>query len=328
MYRSIIVPLDGSARSHAALPIAARLAKVAGATLDLVRVHLNERADLADDPSWDAMFAEGERRYLESLALAYESVIGGSVGTALLDAPVASAIAEFANARVAPLIVMTARGRTGLRRAFLGSTSDGLVRAADVPVLILRDHSPDDEAPAWRFNPRPFARIVVPLDGTAYAECAIAHAVTIARSMDATLHLVRVVGPVMTSTMLGAVAMHPIMPYDEATALRNDLAQEYLRGVVDRIAADGGLRVTTEVTLSTDPATAIIESCRRHAADLIVMATHGRGASRLIVSAVGDRVLHDGPDAILFVKPPAAAKSRDRRNRKKNGRLAVPPVVR
>jgi nucleotide-binding universal stress UspA family protein len=306
MYRHIIVPLDGSGRSHAALPVAASLARASGATLELARVHLNERPDLADDPSWDQMFMEGEQRYLESLALAYESLAGSGVRTSLLAGPVVKALSELAGNRVAPLFVMAVRGRTGLRRALLGSTSDGLVRHGSAPVLVLRDHPEDGDEPVWRNRERLFTRIIVPLDGSAYAEGGIAHAVAIARACDAPLRLVRVIGPVMTSAIVGAFAMHPLQPYEAVTVLRNDLAQEYLQGIVDRINAGGPkLNIVTEVSLSEDPATAIIESSRRAAADLIVMATHGRGASRLLRGAVGDRVLRDGPDAILFVKPAA-----------------------
>jgi nucleotide-binding universal stress UspA family protein len=305
MYRSIIVPLDGSARSQAALPVAAAFARATGATLDLVRVHLNGRRDLEDDPSWDEMFREGEMRYLESLAIAYGPVAGTPAGAVLLDPPVARSLIEFSASRAAPMFIMVGRGRTGLRRALLGSTCDALIREGDTPVLVLRDCGPDD-LPSWQFGKRPFRRIVLPLDGTGHAEAGITQAVAVARAMGARLRLVRVVGPVVTSAVLGAFAMHPVQPYDEATVIRNDLAHEYLQGVVDRIhAADPGLDVTTEVALGTDAATAIIESSRRMSADLVVLATHGRGASRLIVSAVGDRLLRDGPDAMLFVKPPA-----------------------
>jgi nucleotide-binding universal stress UspA family protein len=303
MYRNIIVPVDGSARSQAALPAAAAFAHASGATLHLVRVHLEERPDLAEDPSWDQMFREGEMRYLEALALAYEPVAGTKVSASLLDPPVAKSLLEFAETRAAPLFIMVGRGRTGLRRALLGSTCDALVRGGETPVLVLRDCGIDD-VPSWQFGRRPFRRIVLPLDGTMHAEGGIAHAVAMARAMDAKLRLVRVVGPIVTSAVLGAMAMHPLLPYQDGTLVRSDIAQEYLQGIVDRINAGGpALDVGTEVALGTDPATAIIESCRRTAADLVVLPTHARGASRIIVSAVGDRLLRDGPDAMLFVKP-------------------------
>jgi nucleotide-binding universal stress UspA family protein len=303
MYRSIIVPLDGSARSQAALPVAATLARASGASLDLVRVHVDERGDLADDPSWDAMFREGEMRYLESLALAYESLAGTKVGVALVDPPVAQSLVDFADSRVAPLFVMAGRGRTGLRRALLGSTADALVRGGNTPVLVLRDRGPDDP-PSWAFGRHLFRRIVLPLDGTTHAEGGIAHAVALAHATGAKLQLLRVIGPVVTSAVLGALTMHPLPAYDEGTIIRHDLADAYMRGIVDRIRASNAMvNVTAEVALSTDPATAILETCGRKAADLVVIPTHGRGASRLIASAVGDRLLRDGPDAILFVKP-------------------------
>jgi nucleotide-binding universal stress UspA family protein len=96
MYRTIIVPLDGSASSQAALPVAASLAHASGASLSLVRVHLGERPDLDDDPSWDQMFREGEMSYLNSLALAYGPVAGAPVSTRLLDPPVAQSLIAFA----------------------------------------------------------------------------------------------------------------------------------------------------------------------------------------------------------------------------------------
>ena len=302
MYRSIIVPLDGSARSQAALPVAAAFARASGARLDLVRVHV-ERPDLADDPTWDAMFREGELRYLESLALAYESVTGAPIGTALLDEPAVDALVEYAQDRAGPIFIVAGRGRTGLRRALLGSTCDALVRQGQTPVLVLRDRGPDDP-PSWRLGHKPFARVVLPLDGTIHSEGGIAHAVAIARATGAKLRLVRVVGPVVPSAVLGAFTMHPVPAYDEGTMRRNDLAHEYLQAIVDRIKTGAPkIEISTEVSLGTDPASAIIETCRRTAADLVVLPTHARGASRLLVSAVGDRLLRDGPDALLFIKP-------------------------
>ncbi len=306
MYRSIIVPIDGSARSHGALPVAASLAQSSGATLELARVHVEERPDLADDPSWEEMFRDGEQRYLESLALAYQAMAGGQVRTVLLEGKsVVDTLSAFATSRVAPLVVIAARGRTGLRRALLGSVSDGLVRNGSAPVLILRDRPSDSDTPLWKLRGQPFRRIVVPLDGTAFAEASLPHAVAIAAATRASLHLVRVIGPVMNAAIVGAMAMHP-PGTDQLTVVRNDLAEEYLQQVVDRISAWGGnMKITTEVALSLETGAAIVESCNRHVADLIVMATHGRGASRLLVSAVGDRVLRDGPDAALFIRPDA-----------------------
>ena len=146
----------------------------------------------------------------------------------------------------------------------------------------------------------------MPLDGTAHAEGGIASAVAIAAATGGRLRLVRVIGPVMSSAVFGMIPIHPAPAFDEVTVTRNDIAHDYLQGIVARIRDEyPQVDVSTEVDLATDAATAIIESCRRGAADLVVIPTHARGVSRLLVSAVGDRLLRDGPDAVLFVRPGA-----------------------
>jgi nucleotide-binding universal stress UspA family protein len=304
MYQTMIVPLDGSPWSEAALPVAAKLARACGAALEVVRMHRTKRPDLDQNPSWGEAFRQEERNYLTSLAAQYEPTVGRPVATALLEVPVVASLCEYASSRHAPLIVMTVHGRTGFRRALLGSVSDGLVRHSPAPVLVLRQRRSDGRELTWKRADGPFRSIMVPLDGTAFAEGGLAHAIAIARLTGARLHLVRVVVPVMAGAMVGAFAMHPFPALEESTVTGNDLASEYLAGVADRANAGGGLlAITTEVALSDQPGSAIAESSRRHGADLVVMATHGRGGSRLILGAVADRVLRKGPDAILFVRP-------------------------
>ena len=304
MYQTIIVPVDGSAPSEAAIPVAARLARGAGATLELVRVHRTTRADLDQNPVWGEVFRDLERKRLASLAERYEPMVGRPIVTELLEPPVVTALWEHTSSRPAPLIVMTVRGRTGLRRAMLGSVSDGLVRQGVAPVLALRQRRRDGRQPTWKRADGPFHTVVVPLDGTALAEVALGHAIALARLTGARLHLVRVVEPAVATPMVGALAPLAFPMPDEATLTRDDLASEYLEGVAARINADGGqLAITTEIVLSDRPATTIVDSGRRNAADLMVMATHGRGGSRLLLGSVADSVLRKGPDAILFVHP-------------------------
>jgi nucleotide-binding universal stress UspA family protein len=75
MFRNILVPLDGSPLSEQALPVAARLARAANATLHLVHVHtpatLNpiviEGLPVIDD-DLRSLAAEHEAAYLARLA--------------------------------------------------------------------------------------------------------------------------------------------------------------------------------------------------------------------------------------------------------------------
>ena len=65
------------------------------------------------------------------------------------------------------------------------------------------------------------------------------------------------------------------------------------------------LKVETLVVVSGRTAHAILDAAERHAADLIAMTTHGRGASRLVLGSVTDKVLRDGPLPMLLLHPMA-----------------------
>lgn len=304
MYQTVIVPLDGSPLSEAALPVAAKLAKASRASLELVRVHRTQAPDLHQDPAVAEMLRQAERNELAGVAAKYEAIAGQPVVAALIEVPIVSSLCEYVKSRPDPLVVMTVRARTGLRRALLGSVSDGLVRHGSAPVLVLRQRRSDGRLPTWNRGGKSFETIVVPLDGSAHAEGGVAHAVALARLTGARLHLVRVVTPVPAGAIVGAFAMHPFPALEDSTVTRDDLASDYLESVAMRINAGGGrLQVTTELALSDQAGSKIVESCRQNDADLLVMATHGRGGSRVFLGAVADKVLRKGPDAILFVRP-------------------------
>jgi nucleotide-binding universal stress UspA family protein len=62
---------------------------------------------------------------------------GGGIGCAPI-------IVEYASSRNIDLIVMSTRGHGGFNRWVLGSTADGVVRKAPVPVLLVRVGEPHE----------------------------------------------------------------------------------------------------------------------------------------------------------------------------------------
>ncbi len=146
VFQRILVPLDGSSASEAILPVVIALAQLMRATVMLLRVI--EPVAIADlsphryatrvlDRVLGDMRADAEQ-YLRQLAgqLATEGV---SVHTqVVIGASPAQAILDEAHLRAADLIAMTTRGHGGLTRLVLGSTADKVVRAAPIPVLLLR----------------------------------------------------------------------------------------------------------------------------------------------------------------------------------------------
>jgi nucleotide-binding universal stress UspA family protein len=80
-------------------------------------------------------------------------------------------------------------------------------------------------------------------------------------------------------------------------------AQSYLFGVAARLRREG-VSVTTDVVIGENVASAIGDFASREKADLIAIATHGRGGlARLIRGSVADGVMHSSRISMLVFKP-------------------------
>ena len=138
MFKTLLVPLDGSALAEQSLGQAAAIARATGAAIEVVTVHQPRAHDGYGDPPRDERLWNDEDRYLETVAL--ELAAGGSVRVshAILSGDPEEMIARRAANIEADLIVITSHGRTGFSRTWFGSVADGLVRRGPAPVLILR----------------------------------------------------------------------------------------------------------------------------------------------------------------------------------------------
>lgn len=295
MFRTIIVPLDGSRVAEQALPIAIELARRAGAHLTLVRVHQPPVLALSRSYEWDGEIRERESSYLNQVA----AHAGGSLDTApdvqLLDGHVPDAIRAAAKEHDAPLIVMTSHGLTGFSRYWIGSVADEVIRRAHTPVLMVRAREAYDAQPATTIH-----GILVPLDGSTMAEAILPYALSLAKAMDARLELFRVVEP---SHMAEVPWVADIQESDEE---RRREAESQLRAIVDTLGAEAsGRRIDVRVTLAASPARTIATHARAHEFELVAMTTTASGLARL-VGSVADKVIRHGPPMVLLVRPGAA----------------------
>lgn len=145
LYKRIIVPLDGSKLAESALPEAQEMARITGAELILLRVVDYSTRDRFGDfgllYEYEAMArALAEERelataYLEELSSTIRAS-GHTVTTELVDGIAAKAIVGLA--QPGDLIVMATHGRTGMRRWFIGSIAEEVLRHSTVPVLLVR----------------------------------------------------------------------------------------------------------------------------------------------------------------------------------------------
>lgn len=142
-FERIVVPLDGSSLAELALDPAIQLAKAYSAKLLLFRVllhpppHLPEPQATAVLNAYQLTVGRETREYLADLVIRL-SAQGLDVDYDVGVEPVAEAILDFADDVQADLIAMTSRTREGLGRTLLGSVTDRIVRAGQVPVLITK----------------------------------------------------------------------------------------------------------------------------------------------------------------------------------------------
>ena len=298
MYRSILVPLDGSAFSEHALPMARLLAQRSGATLRLVHVQTRSLAD----KDFTALSDNHELTYLDQLKerLAANSSVPLAMTTEVLERSlfqmVQESLGKFLASHIATttpdLVVMTTHGRGGLARAWLGSVADALVRQSNAPILLLR---PSEGSPDFTQSPS-LQQMLIPLDGSPLAEQILASALALGDTLGTDFTLLRIVEP-----------LFPIYNYlartkelDEAEILA---ARRYLEEVTKRLA-DAKRQIHTRVVLAPTLAQAILEDVQRHPSDLIALATHGfSGLQRMMIGSVADKVLRGSDVPVLIYRP-------------------------
>ena len=287
MFSNILVPLDGSGLAERALPYATRLLDAAHGRLTLF--HATSDVGMTTHPNHEMDIAVG----LEALA-ARQTKDGVLTGTHVVHGDPASAILDAARAAHNDLIVMSTHGRSGLGRWLCGSVAEDVLRQVEVPLLLI-----PATCSASRTGARPL-KILVPLDGSDRSEAALSPARMLADRLGGTLLLVRIAEPAFPDAV-GANGVEspgrwalPRVDLDEPEKYLSALTQQY------------GL-ATRDVDTLVDVGSAesrIAAVARQEEADLIVMATHGRGGlDRLTMGSVAEATLHRSHVPILLVRP-------------------------
>lgn len=221
--------------------------------------------------------------------------MGIEVTAKLLEDDPASAIVNYAEQHPdVAMVVMSTHGRGGLSRWLLGSVAEKVLHALPVPLLLVR--SREDEIVPPEFTAPEYKSLLVPLDGSGFAEQALDYAEKLAAVTGARLTLATAVpeGPV-----LGELVTPPALPTvweDEANKMK-----AYLGEVADGLRARG-ITVDTRVEYGL-PADVLLHVADAVQADLVVMATHGRsGLPRLWLGSVAMKTVQVCHRPVLLVR--------------------------
>ncbi|MBI2080393.1 MAG: universal stress protein [candidate division NC10 bacterium] len=283
----ILVPLDGSPLAETILPVAEEWAREEGAEVVVLRSVQARTAPNGDEREARVRAVEEGEAYLKGVAARMERRGLPQVRWGVSEEEPVAAIAHAARDGV-DLIAMATHGRGGLSRLLLGSVAEAVIRAAGVPVLLIRGQS------AWK--PWATRKIVVPLDGSEGSEEILPVVQRLAGPRALTVLVVKVIDPLAASP-----AVETVRWPNELMALQREDAARYLAKVMEPLRARG-LRVECHVAVGR-PAETIAAVAGREQADLIVMATHGRsGLSRVLLGSVAGGVLRNASVPVLLFR--------------------------
>lgn len=298
MFKSILVPLDGSALAAQALPFAKRLAHAAQARLIVVRAYLPEDDALplrVEHPELSASERAGVDR--EAATPEFRCAVdelrgdGLDVDAHFVEGAAATVIFDTAKATWANLIVMSTHGRGGPGRALSGSVADQVLRRVPVPVLLV----PTGCTQVWADEPS--RSVLVPLDGSSLA----AEALRPARDLVATLG-----GELLLLTVVEPVAAHPfryVGSVSDLDATQVTQAAAYLAQVSVELQRSAASPIATRI-VHGDAAEQICAVARAARVGAIAMASHGRGGlARLLLGSVATGTIQHSTVPVLVYRP-------------------------
>ena len=310
MFKDIMLPVDGSHFSELALPLAVRLAKKSDARLHIVRVHVPSlpTAETVVSDNYDELVRDWERDAL-SVALARAADAGVRATSELLEGPIVAGLQRYIEAAGIDLVVMTTHGRSGIKRAVMGSVAEQCVRKTEIPILMIHPRSEQDSVAV---DVATMKRILVPLDGSEESEAVLPHVVGLARLAGAELVLARVASaPFDIAVTIGPEALR-----DYLERMREE-ADQYLATLQETMPDD--VKVSRASLIADRAPEGIMLAAQEHHADMIAMATHGRsGWARIAVGSVAETVLHKSTTPVMLIKggttAPTSADLRSKQN--------------
>ena len=284
----IIVGIDGSPVSDAAVSWAARDAAIRGLPLTLVHVENPAAPTWSQAPTLEEspaeQVAEGRSLLANASTIARDAIADTAriqINGELLSSAIVPALVD--QSKDAELIVVGSRGRGALSRGFLGSVSSGLIRHAHCPVALIRDEDPQTPHPAN-------APILVGIDGsTADLATAIAFEEASRRHAD-----------VIALHAWNDTDMSEIPGYDwsPTTTKEGHLLDDALAGWQGRYPD-----VTVHKRLVRDRAArALVDASE--SAQLVVVGSHGSGAlAGMLLGSVNNAVVQAVHRPVIVARP-------------------------
>jgi nucleotide-binding universal stress UspA family protein len=293
MFEHILAPLDGSSLAECALSKTVALAKAFGSRVTFLRVLEQPSTSCLEpiDPlEWGMCKAE-VRSYLEQLTDDFRNA-GLQAEYALLEGQPASRILEFIQSQNVDLVVLSSHGRSGLEGWNAGSVISKIIQRSCISTMIVRAYLPDAD------GVQEYQRLLVPLDCSKRAECALAPAFTLARFHDSQVVIVHVVRrpelPCRTPLMqedLDLVA--------QVVERNQREARKYFEQLQSRLPADVQIRLLVDDNIPIR----LHELVEEEKIDLLILSAHGySGGAKWPYGSIANSFILYGTVPLLVVQ--------------------------
>lgn len=279
----ILFPTDFSESADAVIQHAAFLAQAYQATLHILHVYDESRGTGVEVELEDHV----QKRARSLREISENAGVQVTVAVRPGDAA-APEIVRYAADEHIDLIVIGTHGRRGVRRMFMGSVTEEVVRTAPCAVYTVRREE--------SLTPRLPERIIVPVDFSDFGLLSMRAARRFVGD-DGTIILYHAIEEFVPPGSYGL----DYPTYPELTAEAERYAYEELEKMAETVFGDD---ITYKIEIQTGYAPSIIvDYAENHKADLIVMSTHGRtGIERALLGSVTERVLRMARQPVLIVR--------------------------
>jgi nucleotide-binding universal stress UspA family protein len=279
--KRILVATDLSARSDRALERAAALANEHAAHLTVIHV--------VDEDLLEPVAEAQEKAAREAIMAHIDALRGSSApgfSVKVVFGRAHAAIVEASEKSDTDLVVLGLHREDALRDMFRGTTVERIIRAGNVPVLLVKDRVAG-----------PYRRIMVAVDFSVYSRRAVAFTTTLAP--EAELFLVHAYDVPFKGFIHGEDTEREVRETHERQ-LQRMIDEEMAPFLADRERGTPGLRAVMQ---QGSPHEVIRDQVAALKPDLLVLGTHGRtGVAHAVLGSVAEHVLNAPPCDVLAIK--------------------------
>lgn len=295
----LLLPFDGSTNAEAVLPYVSLLA---GPDRDVILLQVIAPGQTVSNPLGEVMLSAEEvqrtaeaaaRQDLERLAARLSAIAPGlRIEQTVETGDPWQRIAEVATQRQVATILLASQGASAAAAGGFGSVVGYVVRTAPVPVMIVN--------PAHQTAGTELGRLVVAHDGSERAASVLPMIQTLAKRLDAHVHIVAVVED--EQSPLPASVAAAIEPH-----LREEAHGDTLNVARSRVEAAGaglmreGLSASWQV-LSGPAAATIIDACDAH--DVLAITSHGMRGSSWLLGSVAEKLIREAHVPVILLRTP------------------------